>query len=166
MEEKPEDRLNRLEKDVRELRLATTIKQTPAFGISIFASLVLYIALVSKLPLPGDPAFWPRLGIGFASAFCGLIVYHCALAFVTAVLKAIAEIAAVVLMLINVSVGVILCTFPHEIQQMLSQSGVEKDEQFFAAVLTVAIALFILDVFAFLVLYPLARTAGTSLELE
>jgi hypothetical protein len=163
MTEEMENRIKSLEGDVHELKLATKVEQTSVFGVAMFVALILYIGLISKLPLPEDTASWPRVGIGFASAIGGGMVFSWASAFVQRFLKVIVEVAAVALLLINVSVGALLWTAFPEISRWGSPKG---DGPFGGIVLMGAIFLFLFDVLAFLVLYPLARTVGTNIDLD
>ena len=133
------------------------IEQTPVFGIAIAICFVGYIILMINLPLPGDPGFWPRVGIGVASGYAGLIIYSGALNLVEFAIKAIVEVLAVLLMLANVTVGALVWTYFGNTEEPFT-------EEFIGVVIVVGLLLFIVDILALIVLVPLARTVGTSLE--
>lgn len=164
MPEEVEVRLESLEKDIRQLKDTAAVEQTPVFGVALFVGFVLYVILIAKVPLPGNPGFGPRVGIGLVSGFLGGFAYIGALKFVEFSLKAIVEVAAAILLFANAAVGVLLYPFFDAIRQQLSERvGIVNTEPIFAIILG-AILLFLINCLALLALYPLARIAGTKLE--
>src|SRR5690606_19877644 len=103
MEQETLVRVQKLETTLEDLKKTVRPGETPAYGISLFVALVLFVLMMSKLPLSGDPGFWPRTGIGVACAFLGGIIFSGALSFMEFAFKAIVEATAALLLLFDVT---------------------------------------------------------------
>jgi hypothetical protein len=158
-----EDRIQSLEREVSRLKAVTANENSLAFPIAVVIGVIIYIIVITNLPLSNNPGFWARFGIGLASAYAGLGVLSVTLDFVKASLKAIVEVSMVLLALANALTGAFLWA------AFRSSDGIPwlrqvTNESFVGMVILAAIVLFIGDALVLLVLYPLARTAGTDLE--
>ncbi len=161
------DRIQKIESDIEELKKTVRPGETPVYGIAMFIGLIIYIVVISNLPLPDDPGFWPRTGIGFACLIAGGMIFGGALAFIDFAFKAIVEVAAVLLLLFDVIYSSFIWMFSSNLRQWLIHNEIAKEEYAFGVVVIVAaIILFSLNMFAFLIIYPAAKTAGTKLELD
>ena len=159
------DRIVKLEKEVKALVDTVRPGKTPALAIAFVLLLVIYLVAVFKMPMPGDPDFWMRAAIAFGSAFAGGGICVMALGFVEAAFKVLVEVAMALLIFGNVMTGMLVWINADYLRDYIIElDGVPNDKAFIAGLVAAAIALFIADVLAFLVLYPLAKTAGTKLK--
>jgi hypothetical protein len=156
-----EKRLQSLEQEIAQLKVLTASEYSIALPISAIVGVIIYLCVIAGLPLPGDPGFWTRSGIGFGSALAGTFVLSTALEFVKASLKAIVEVAMCLLLFSNALAGALLWTAygSDRAGALLRPIG-----PFAGLAIATAVLLFVLDALVLLVLYPLARTAGTDLE--
>lgn len=143
------------------------IKQSPVYGIAILVAAAAYITLMANLPLSQGTEAGARFWIGLFAAIGGAVIFGCALGVIKFAFKAIVEIAAVLLLLANACVGGIVWAFFDPIGKALLEAGIAKSENIVVvAVGGAAVLMFIGDMLAFIVLYPMARIAGTSLDIE
>ncbi len=163
--EELEEKIQKLESEVSALKDATRIGQTPAMGIAMFVGFILFVILMANIPLPGRQGFWPRFGLGFASLAAGGMICAIALGIVESALKVIVEIAAVILIFINVSVGPIVTANIGYLRELLVDLGVNPSGNLTLLVFIFsAIGLLLFDLFVYFTLYPFAKIAGTKLD--
>lgn len=133
-------------------------KETPAFGIALILATISFIVLFNHLPFSSNYGFWNLAGIFVACCMLGGSVFAIAAALVNGLFKVIIEILVVLLILFNV-VFVSLCwSFFDAIVFELSMVGEPK----FLPILILATALFLIDLFAIIILLPFSRVANSK----
>lgn len=130
--------------------------ETPAFGIAMFISMVLFIILLNQLPFPQDYGFWNLAGIFIGCCFIGGMIFGFAASVVNALYKVIIEVTVVLLMLFNVSYVSICWVFFDDILIAMDV----PNKLFPIAIL--AGSLFIVDIICVLLLLPFARIAKSE----
>ncbi|MGJ5815949.1 hypothetical protein [Paludibaculum fermentans] len=139
-------------------------KQTPVYDIAICIACLFYIFLVAVLPF-GDISTGARCGIGVISAMAGGMIYLGAYKIIEFAMKAIVEFSAVLLLLFNACAGIILALFMQRLMEGVQSAGIAKGESVgFAVIAVAAIVLFVVDLGAFYVLYPLSQIVGTRID--
>lgn len=133
-------------------------EETPAFGIAMIIGAVLFIILLNHLPFPIDYGFWPLAGIFVASCAVGGLILAVATSIMSAVFKAIVEIAVVILLLFNVSY-VAVCWASFDL--ILMELNIDP-ENTFVGILILALILLIINLFNIFFLLPLSKIAGSK----
>jgi hypothetical protein len=161
----PLDRLVTVEKELAALKATTSIVQTPVYGIALFLAACAFVVLVLNLPFEGNPKVLPRLLIGAACAFSTALVFGAALGFVKFALKALVEVAAALLLLLNATIVALLwLSFPSLTAWLVEIDVSSRDDAAWVAAGMAAVGLFLLDAVALFFLYPMAQSARTSLD--
>lgn len=157
-------RIEELEKQLADLRGRIPIRgsDTPLMPVFMFAALGAFIAFVANIPLPGSPDEKQRFMVGVASGLGGALILGGALTFVNFALRAVLELLFVMLLLTSASTGVVVWASWSFLTDSLVGLGVSEDNVRVAAVLTWAVTTFVFDVAVSMVLYPLARVAGSN----
>ncbi len=141
--------------------------QTPAFGIGLFISAIIFIIILNHLPFPRDYEFINLAGVFIASAIVAGIIYAFSVGLVSSIYKIIVELAAVILLLFNATYAAYSWASFDAIKASLAEEGMFLDmNENVAAVLVMLIILLVIDLLAVFILYPLAQIAGTTLEPE
>jgi len=157
-------RITELEKQVKELQGVVRPGASPVLWVALGVAFLLYVWCVRQLPFPGDPSASERFWIG-AGVLC-VTVFICggALELVELAFKALVESALALLLLFNAVAGVLLVVLAPDLEPMVASLERVQDEHARGLVFFIgAVALFVLDVGVLLVLFPLAKVAGTDL---
>lgn len=136
---------------------------SPVYAIACILGLISYVALVARIPMPFD-GIWPRIGIGFATLCGGGLFYLICGHFIALVLKAIVEISAAVLLFLNGAYFLwIWSDFQGIKGELVAQEVVPADQAAVTIIIGTVIAAAVANCLAFLILYPLSKTVGTSI---
>lgn len=163
MTEIADERLATLETEVKRLKTTVATGQTIVGPIAGIVAFLVYVGIVGNLPLPAGTE-GARVGVGVASGIAGFVVLAAALIFVQFALRALIEVAVVVLCLLNALVGVFAWAMSGDLARILAESGAVAQENLLGAVFVLtAAALFVVDLLCGLVLYPLAKVSGSNI---
>ena len=163
MSEFQETRLARLEAELQRFKTASGTGETFVLGIAGLLAAVLYIAIVANLPLSETSDGGTKVLVGIGSAFAGLFVFGGAIAFAKFAMRAVVELAVVALALGNALAGVLVFTIYDTLAAYVTTLDVvEPDGVLIAVLAAVALAVFLIDMCCIFVLYPLAKTSGSS----
>ena len=157
------NRLDQLEKDVQALKTATATRTTPIAGIAAVVALGAFILIVAKVPLPGNPPDGTRWGIGCAAGFAGFIVAGMAAGFAKFALRALVEIAVVSVFFLNAVAAVVAWISSAYLRDLVSLWNVASGENALPVGLGLAACtIFAVHIALMLLLYPLAKVAGSD----
>jgi hypothetical protein len=158
-----QNRLDKLEKELQKLQSVTATESTVVGGIAGFLALVAFIALVVQVPLPGNPPDGARFGIGLAAGFAGAIVAGIAAGFAKFALRALVEIAVVVVFFLNAVVAVAAWMSSAYLSDLVATWNITSSNNALPVALALAAcSIFVVDVGAMLFLVPLAKVAGSN----
>lgn len=133
-------------------------KETPAFGIALILATISFIVLFNYLPFSSNYGFWNLAGVFVGCCMLGGFIFIIAAAMVNALFKVIIEVLVVLLLLFNVVYVSVCWSFFDAIVFELSMVGEPK----FLPILILATALFLIDLFAIIILLPFSRVANSS----
>ena len=158
-------RITALELKLKEVKASNVDKASPMLGVFLVIAAILAIVIYANAPwIEDDDRF--RSGAGFL--FLGAMVYGGAYQLVHFSLKAIVEAMAVLTLFLNVVVGVFI--WPNwDALEMFVDGIVQSDDQdglTFLTILLIAACMFVYNVLSFFVLIPMAKMAGTDINLE
>ena len=160
-----EARIRRLESEIQTLKGTVRPGRSPAYVISMVVAFIVFVVVISWLPLADDPGFGSRAGIGLIGLIGGVFVFGGAFAFIEKAFKALVEIAASLLLLYNAVWCAVIWALSKPMSEWVIANDFAEGDEALGLVVTVAAAvLFVTNVFALLVLYPAAKTAGTRLD--
>jgi hypothetical protein len=143
------------------------LKPTPAFGIALILLLIIFIIYLFNSPLTAGYGFWPLIGIGAACAFVGGIIYGFAYGIVEGIFKVLVEIIAVFVLFSN-AMYLVNCWVTWDLMKLKAKElGILQNwNSDLLATLYVLLPLLIVNIFAFFIIYPLSRIAGTRVDLD
>lgn len=158
-----DERLEKLEAELTRLKAKGATGETPVLGIAAFLAFCGYCAMISKLPLP-NAADEAKVVLGIGAGFVGALVFVGAIAFVQFSLKALVEIATVLAVLFNAIVAAVAWVVQANLLQLVASWNVVNGDDLMAATVALVVGgLFVTNVLLAIVLFPLARIAGSSL---
>jgi len=131
-------------------------KQTPAFEIGLFIGLIVFIIVLNQLPFPSDYGFWQLAGITAVTCIIVGIIYGITTELVSAIFKIFVEVAAVLLLLAD-------AIYVASSWAMLDNVKIYFNLETWPTLLVLAIILFVSNILAVFMLYPLSKIAGTKL---
>ena len=143
---------------------------TALFPVALVIALIAFIIVIAKLPLGHELSSTPRFGIGLVCGIGALFVWMLAYQIVAFVLKSLVEMLTVALLFANAVTAAIIWTRWQEHEQFVPAVrtvllGGDADISLGGLVfLLTSLGLFTIDLVAFLVLYPLCKIVGTSLD--
>tara|TARA_B100001989_G_C24550931_1_gene474651 strand:- start:6679 stop:7176 length:498 start_codon:yes stop_codon:yes gene_type:complete len=158
-------RINALEAQLKEVKTNNIDKATPMLGVFLFIAFILFIAVYANAPgIEDDDRF--RAGIGFG--FLGAMIYGGAYQLVHVSLKAIVEAMAALTLFVNMAIGAVIWPYWEFFEGVVIGMGAtgDSDELTGLTILLIAVVMFIFNLFAFFVLIPMAKIAGTDINLE
>lgn len=141
-------------------------RRTPAFGIAIVVGLLVFGYAMLHLPFEGDPKTEHRLGTGCIALLVGMLIYGGARSTVESVLKALVEVIAVGLFLLNGLAAALVWMWKQPLTDFAIEIGFSEKQTFGQVVIVLAIAAFVVNAVVFVLLHPLSRIVGTKLEIE
>jgi len=157
-------RIAELEKQVKELQGTVRPGPSPVLWVAMGVAFLVFVACVREMPFPGDPEGGERFGIGFLALLAGVFICGGALELVETAFKALVESAMAALLLFNGLAGAVLWMYlPDLVPMIAALENVPDDKAKPVLLFMGAVALFVVDTLAMLVLYPLAKVAGTQL---
>ena len=160
------ERIRKLEAEVASLKSVVKPGPPGAHELGLAVAVVAFLIIVSKLPFPGDPSFWPRAGIAVGCLIVAGVVYSGALSAADYAFKMVVEIAGALLFLGNAVYGALVWLSFSSFKQMVINRGItQADEAGGVVVLSAALLLMLLNLVAMLILHPAAKVAGTKLDL-
>jgi hypothetical protein len=163
MSDLEQNRLDQMEKDLQALKSASATGTTPVGGIAGAVAFFAFIALVANLPLPGNPEGGARFGIGLAAGFAGAMVAGLAAGFAKFALRALVEIAVVSVFFLNAVAAIAVWISSAYLSDLASAWKVASGENALPTALALAaLVIFVIDVALMLILYPLAKVAGSD----
>jgi|GEM_PF-3327007 len=139
---------------------------SPVFPIALASGVLGLLYLVQRMPLEGDPGFWERVGLTCVVLFAAMVVYSAARTLIETVLKAMVELMAVGIFLLDALTGLLVVSYRPELEALAVDLGLGEEEAFLKMVVPIALVVFVLNAAAFLLLYPLSRIVGTHLEIK
>ena len=129
---------------------------SPTFIISLILCAILLILFLRELPFPHDYGFWPLAGILAASGYGAFIIFFMASKLVNAIYKMIIEILVAIVLLFN-ACYVAFCWAMLDFIKMRMEI-----ESTFAAIVILALLLFMADLIIVVILLPFARIAKSD----
>lgn len=158
-----QNRLDQLEKELQTLKNASATRSTPVAGIAGVLALLAFVGIVANLPLPGNPEGGARFGIGLAAGFAGAIVTGFAAGFAKFALRALVEVAVVTVFFLNAVAAILAWMSSAYLADLVSTWKIASGENTVPAALALtALVIFAIDVALLLILYPLAKVAGSD----
>ena len=135
---------------------------TPVLGFSFFVSFVALCVIIFNLP--HGEGWVGSIILIFISVFIGAVTYGVAYCTMEIALKVIVEIAGALLFFSNALFVIFALLERDQMLDLAIELGAPEDIwAWIAVMLANLLILFITNLIAFLVLYPLAQIAGTTL---
>lgn len=142
-------------------------QSTAVLGLAVLVFFLVFAGIVSVLPFPASWGFWPRAGVCVACAYAGGIFFMIAGKIVAFSYKAVVELAAALVLLANaVFIAAVWANFVVVADFLVKLEIMTRADVVAAVVAGAAALLFVANLLALFVLHPLARIAGTRLDLE
>ena len=138
-------------------------KGTIAFEISAVLLLIVFIIFLNASPLFED-GFWPVTLLLAGSCFAGAIVFGLAMALMDTIYKIIIEVTVALLLFFNVIYAALSWVFFKDVVMEIQSwdLGFEDMGHTVLAIAVLAGGLFIIDLFAALIIIPFARISGSN----
>lgn len=144
----------------------TPSKSSPVFGLALLIGIVALGIVAFKLPFEGDPSTVKRIGITCISLFIGLLIYSMARGLIEAVLKAVVEVIAAAMFLLDALAVTLVILWRQPITDWAVRNDFGDDNAFWVLAVFMAIVLFIINAVVFLLLHPLSKVVGTEIEIR
>ena len=139
---------------------------SPVSGIALAVAGLFYLVFMAKVSLPQEPGLFIRILLGLGGLAIGGGIYTAALNSVQTLLKAIVEILGAALLLTNALMCVLVYTHHEALILALKEAGLASEKHdIIPLILIMGGCLFLADALFFILLYPLAQIAGTSVKL-
>lgn len=158
-------RINALEEQLKEVKTQNIDKATPMLGVFVIVALIAIIVVYANVPwIEDDERF--QAGLGFA--FLGAMAYGGAYQLVHFSLKVIVEAMAVLTFFLNVAIGIYIWPNWERLEMFVDGIAQPDDAETltFLTILLIAACMFIYNILSFFILIPMAKIAGTDINLE
>lgn len=156
-----EERVGTLEQQVG--RMATQSGDTFVLPLAVLGAFALFLMVVSQVPL-AEVQQHSRAGAGVVAGVAGLLLLTGAMGFVRFALRALVELAVVCTALLNALAMFGAWVMAAPLAKPLVEWGVVQGQDVQLAVpFVVAVVLLLVNVLLAVVLYPLAKIAGSTL---
>lgn len=143
-----------------------TTNSSPVFGVTIALGLALIVYVVMQLPYGEDPGTLKRLGTACVATFVGLMIYSAARAMIESILKALVEIVAASVFVIDALIVLLVVYWKDALTEWGVGMGMAEPSAFAIIAVSIAAAMFIINALIFLLLHPLSRVVGTEIVIR
>ena len=145
---------------------STASGPSPIFGFTVMLGLAAIVFVVMQLPFAEDPGTMKRLGTACIALLIGLMIYSAARAMIESILKALVEIVAASVFLLDALAILLVLYWKEPITQWGIDMGMKESSAFWTIAVGIAALLFIANAIVFLLLHPLSRVVGTEIVIR
>ena len=138
-------------------------KSTIAFEITVVLLFIVFIAFLNMSSLFED-GFWPVTKVILISCCCGAVIFGLAIALMDSLFKIIVEVIVALLLFFNVVFVSLSWVFLNDFIELVQtwDLGFESTGNTVVSILCLALILFVIDLFAAIIIIPFSRISGSN----